>query len=387
MSLSQIDQRPAADRPDPPAGLVSRAQPSTARPANTHGRKGPAWWRWLRRGIEVSLVSAGVYALYNQRHQVAQASHLLAHLHWPWVGAAMGTEIASMVCFARLQRWLLRAGGADLGLGAMVEITLAGNAMSVSLPGGAAWSASFAFEQLRRRGAERTLAVWVILVAGALSSFALFVLGVAGIEEAGSVGPAAGLRLPALAVAAIPVVVAALAVVARHSRRARRAGLAAWDHLRRDLPHGERVSGALASLGTRLRAVQPRRRDWAGSFGLALLNWAYDGATLAFSMLALGFAIPWRGLLVAYTLAQLSASLPITPGGIGVVEGSLSFALIAYGLPAKQAVAAALLYRIISFWGLVPVGWGSWGWLALQQRRRPEHPHHPWAWHHGAPAH
>jgi hypothetical protein len=88
-------------------------------------------------------------------------------------------------------------------------------------------------------------------------------------------------------------------------------------------------------------------------------------------------------VLVAYALAQISATLPITPGGIGVVEGSLTFALIAYGQDPTQAVAIVLLYRIVSFWGVVPLGWASWAYLGLQQRRgRRRGKHHPWAIHH-----
>lgn len=333
-------------------------------------------------------MAGGVYALFDERHQVSQAASLLTHLSWPWVAGAAGAEMASMIVFARLQRWLLRAGGAELGLGPMVEITLAGNSMSVSLPGGAVWSASFAFEQLRRRGADRTLAVWVVLAAGALSSFALFVLLVVGVWWAGSRGPAADFRFPALGLAAVPIVVVAATVAVRHQPAARRAGATVLMAAERHLPKGAEVAASLRAVGQRLEAVQPRGRDWAASFGLALLNWLYDATCLTFCLTALGVAIPWRGLLVAYGLAQIGASLPITPGGIGVVEGSLSVALIAYGLHPQQAVATVLLYRIISFWALVPIGWGAWGWLELLARRQ-DHPerHHPWAWHHGTPAH
>src|SRR5207248_3103906 len=67
----------------------------------------------------------------------------------------------------------------------------------------------------------------------------------------------------------------------------------------------------------------------------------------------------------------------------GIVEGSLTFALIAYGQSASEAVAIVLLYRIVSFWGVVPLGWLSWAYLALQQRRGRRHgKHHPWAIHH-----
>ena len=63
------------------------------------------------------------------------------------------------------------------------------------------------------------------------------------------------------------------------------------------------------------------------------------------------------------------AALPISAGGIGVVEGTLSVLLIAYKMPAATAIAGVMVYRIISFWILVPVGWGAVGLLLAMQRR------------------
>jgi uncharacterized membrane protein YbhN (UPF0104 family) len=51
-----------------------------------------------------------------------------------------------------------------------------------------------------------------------------------------------------------------------------------------------------------------------------------------------------------------------------VVEGSLTVALVTFGGAQDSTVAAVLLYRLISFWLLLPVGWGSWGAMALAGR-------------------
>ncbi|MGH9069195.1 MAG: lysylphosphatidylglycerol synthase transmembrane domain-containing protein [Acidimicrobiales bacterium] len=387
--------RDPADRPCSPTAEAEHRHLGAVTPPRRRSAlvaRGLAAWRWARRGLAVGLLGAGLFALYDERRQVSRAASLLTDLNWPWVAAGAGAEIASMVVFARLQRFLLRAGGADIGLGSMVEITLAGNALSVSVPGGAVWSASFTFEQLRRRGADRALAVWVLLSAGALASFGLFLLLATGVWIAGPVGPAADFRLPALGLASIPLVVATIALATRHSRTVHRAGSALLAAAEHRLPHGGQAATALGSLTVRLRAVQPGAGDWLGGLSLALLNWAFDATCLAACLAALGVHVPWRGLLVAYGLAQVGASLPVTPGGLGVVEGSLSFALMAYGVDAGQAVAVVLLYRILSFWALVPIGWGAWGRLEIEARRQDRAgrdrvgPRRNWAWFQGRPA-
>jgi hypothetical protein len=95
----------------------------------------------------------------------------------------------------------------------------------------------------------------------------------------------------------------------------------------------------------------------------------FDCACFAFMFLAVGAPLPWKGLLLAYGAGQLAATLPITPGGLGVVEGSITIALELFGGAHNSTTAAVLLYRLISFWLVLLVGWSLWGVLALQVRR------------------
>lgn len=357
----------AAPPVDPRAGAHTAPNGPTERLGRAGGIR---WWWWRRRGrwLRWPLVAVGVVlaarAVAGRGGELARAGRLLAHPRPAWVGLAVLFEAGSMVVFARLQRWLLRCGGVRLSLAAMVEITLAANALSLSLPAGVAWSGFWAFGQLRRRGADRALAGWVILVAGAVASYALFCLLVVGTWAAGESGPLAPARWPVTALAAAPLL-AALAATARHlgpRRPPQPGGTSRWT---RPGPLG-RSPGALAR---RLRLVRPGFRGWAEAGGLGLLNWIYDAACLAACVAAVGQRIPWRGLLVAYALAQVAASLPITPGGLGVVEASLAALLVTYGMSGPGALAAVAAYRIISFWAVVPLGWASWVFVERTGRR------------------
>lgn len=51
--------------------------------------------------------------------------------------------------------------------------------------------------------------------------------------------------------------------------------------------------------------------------------------------------------MLAYCAGQIAGSLPVTSGGLGVVEGSLTLALVAFGGDQTITLAAVLLYRII----------------------------------------
>jgi uncharacterized protein (TIRG00374 family) len=107
---------------------------------------------------------------------------------------------------------------------------------------------------------------------------------------------------------------------------------------------------------------------------MGLASWLGDMACLIISFIAVGAAVPWRGLILAYGAGQLAAALPVTPGGLGAVEGSLTLALVTFGGAQASTVAAVLVYRLISFWLVLPIGWGSWLVMALHGRRRRRAP-------------
>lgn len=341
----------------------------------------PRWQVLGKRVFTLGIIGGAVWAGYDHRSEVSAAGSMLSHLQVGWLLLAIAFEIGSMIVFARMQRWLLRAGGVHVPLGTMVEIALAGNAMSTSLPGGPAWSATWAFGQLRRRGANRTLAGWVIVVAGALSSFAVFVIVAAGAFVAGNSGPFAHLRWLAGVLAAIPIVVAVGLEAARHSSRVDMSFAELWKAVSARLRPARAVGRLVARTSKNLGLVRPGLAGWAEAFGLALANWLYDAATLVACIEALGVRVPWHAILIIYGFTQISASLPITPGGLGVVEASMAALLVAYGTPSTTALAVVLLYRIVSFWGLVPIGWAVWFGLELANRGGVRHRSHPWATH------
>ena len=78
---------------------------------------------------------------------------------------------------------------------------------------------------------------------------------------------------------------------------------------------------------------------------------------LAASIVAVGAAVPWRGLLFAYGVGTAAGSVGVIPGGLGVVEAALALSLMGAGVRHPLALAAVLVYRLISFWMVIAVGW------------------------------
>jgi uncharacterized membrane protein YbhN (UPF0104 family) len=273
-------------------------------------------------------------------------------LSWEWALALAGVAALNVLTFA--PPWLVLLPG--LRFWPTLMMTQAATALAIVVPGGAAVGIASAFGMLRRRGfqvgavarAVTLVSLWNQLVNLAYPIAALFVLTVAG-EETAVLATAAF-----VGVAILVVAVAALALVLSSGRMAAEIGNAA-------------ARGA-DWVGTRLRRDPVR---WGGaSFerfrgdaaGLLRTRWhALTLATLAGSLTVFAvLLVSLRALEVpaqdvsapeafaAWSLARLLGSFPITPGGIGIVELSLTATLIGFGGGNAGVVAAVLVYRFLT---------------------------------------
>ena len=114
----------------------------------------------------------------------------------------------------------------------------------------------------------------------------------------------------------------------------------------------------------RIRAVLGKR--WKAALLLSSGRLAFDFGTLLACIRATGVKPNPSLVLLAYAVAGLLALIPITPGGLGIVEAGLSALLILAGVPGVDAVVATLAYRIISYW--LPILVGPFAYLAFRLR-------------------
>jgi uncharacterized membrane protein YbhN (UPF0104 family) len=96
---------------------------------------------------------------------------VLGHLQWSWIPAAVTLELTSLAALAGVQRRLLVAGRASVGMRPMLATTFAANAVSVSVPlAGPELGTLFTFRRLTQQGADATLASWSLLAGGLIST-------------------------------------------------------------------------------------------------------------------------------------------------------------------------------------------------------------------------
>jgi putative heme transporter len=316
--------------------------------------------------LGVAVVALAAWVLSSHTDELSGLGGVLRRLNWWWLTASVGAELLSFVSFAAMQFGLLGFGGLRAPAGSLLKTTFAAQALANSFPGGNAVSAVYSFRWYRRFGAGNTLATWAIAGTVIASIVSLALVAALGLGLAAEQGASLDLVPAIVGVLVITVAIGTLFVYERPLLWTTDK-LIGWCRALTGRPSPTTE----ARINKSFRWTSSVHLEWRQVLSTVVLgtgNWLFDCACFAMMFPAIGAPVPWKGLLLAYGAGQLATSLPITPGGLGVVEGSITIALVAFGGAESTTVDAVLIYRFISFWLVLFVGWALWGELALEVR-------------------
>ena len=314
---------------------------------------------WLRRAALAALLVLFAVELKLGWPSLSAALRQLHTAHPGWLAAAMAAELVAMGAYARMQRRLLRSAGLRVPLHRHLALAFAAHSLNETLPGGPAFSIRFNFQQMRRFGATPAVASWSLALSGVLSSTALAAVAVTGAIASG--GAPSWSRLAVLLTVAV-LLGYGVRSAARHPERLEpliRAGLAPLNRLRHRA--GDEGLDRIRAFVTQLGAVRLTLGHGAAAAGFALLNWALDAAGLWMCLRAVTDQPVGAGpLLLAFSAAMAAGTLTIVPGGLGVVDSALILGLVTGGIGTPAAIAAVVLYRIVTLGFIIGAGWITW---------------------------
>jgi putative heme transporter len=289
----------------------------------------------VRAVLGIATVAVVLFAAHDMRSSIPSLDQI-RHPNPVWLLIGVLSEFGALVAYALIVQAVLAVWNVSGRTTALLRATLGGIAMGASLPAGQAVSLTYWYRQLRREGAQPRLAAFALAAAGAAGVVSLVVLLVLGVAVAGDAGPLAGARIPILA--------AGGALIALRVALRRRLGRLARKVLSRfslEVPEESTFGRSrLAAIGV-----------------YAYLNWLLDLGSLVASLAAMHASVPLQSVLLVYALSEIVANLPLLPGGGGTVEISLILGFAAFGQTSGKVVGGVLLFRLISCWGLVPIGW------------------------------
>ena len=283
---------------------------------------------------------------------------VLSRLH-PWLYASAAALIACQLTLMGVRWWyLLRFQQVPLGLGAVVRIMFVGHFFNFFLPGSTGGDLVRAY-LVTRRTARRTVAVATVLLDRfvGLSGMALL----AGAMTLATWGDPRTQRAAAAVGVTVAVLLAAGAVL--FSRTV--AKLLRLDRLIDRLPRRQNFRIAVDTLQRLPRSPRAAAVVGAMTVGVHLLL----AAAVACMGRALGLPAEWHLYFLFVPVIYILAAVPVSIGGLGVVEG-LYVLFLAAGTDADRSpiLALALLARVTPMVLALP---GLIFWLAERSRRGP----------------
>jgi uncharacterized protein (TIRG00374 family) len=299
----------------------------------------------------VLLVGVGVAVAYVGGAAAAGVGEALGELTGaavlPLLGAAAAQALVTLL-WPQVHRASVRAVGADVAYTSALNVSLSAFTLSHTMPGGGAVGAAVAINRLRSYGVTGPAAAASVSLTGLLSVTTVAGLGAAGIAAAVVSGdlPDGALWAALLALLVLVGIVAGIVAVLRSPSA------------------GDRIVNAVG----RLPKLEDRVEEWRGSLrgvtedppssgelarivGWSALKWTADIVSLALVFVAFGQTPRLTILLVGFGVSQLAAAIPVTPGGVGFVEGGMVAAFVALGSPASFATTVVLTYRLFETWG------------------------------------
>ena len=275
----------------------------------------------------------------------------------PWLTAVgFALQVAALWCYSVMTHVALADEGRKIGMGRLFRIQLVTRAVSSTVPGGAAAGPAVGYRLLAAAGISGRNASAALASGSAASAFVLnLLLWVALVVSVPLYGFNAWYAAAALLGIVLMLTVAygfvaiidGSPIVERPVRFvARRIGANADDVTASIRSFGEQVESLLND-----RPLVVRLSSWAAA------NWLLDALSLWVFLRAFDVSMSPVGLMVAFGVANVIAVVPISPGGVGIVEWAYIPMLVTFGATFEQATIAVVSYRVAQF--LFPIALGS----------------------------
>jgi uncharacterized protein (TIRG00374 family) len=281
--------------------------------------------------------------------------YLLGSLNVWWMIAGLILEGLSLFCYALLNRVLLPPEGRP-SLSRLFRIDLSAAAVAHVIPAGTLGSAGIGYQLFTAEGVDGTDVGVMMATKGMGSTVVLNVL--LWIALVISI-PLSGFR-PVYATVAIVgavvlgIVAALILGVTRGAKRAARILYAIGQRI--PGVGGEKMEQFALRAASSIRDLGSNPEVLTWSLTWAALNWLLDAASLWCFVAAFGgFANP-VGLFAAYGIANVIGAIPITPGGLGIIDTVTPVLLVSFGLTRSVATLGVLAWRLVNFWLPIPTG-------------------------------
>jgi hypothetical protein len=295
------------------------------------------------------------YLVLPQVAGTRKALHLVSQVKPIYLLAGVVLEAAALVAYSMMTRVVLPPESSP-GLWTILRIQLTTLSVSHCVPAGSAAGSSLGYRLLTLAGAGKAdvgLAMGLQAIGSAVILNLIFLLSLIVSIPVWGFSPlyvTTGIVGMILTI----VFVAAVLLLTRGRRFFDSLIDRAAQHI--SFLDAEAAHAVSERYAVRLHELGADRRLTAKASFWATANWLLDAASLYVFVGAFGHWVNPDGLIVSFTIAHVLSVVPITPGGLGVVEATLTSTLVGFGTPRGIAILGVIGYRLVQFWLPIPVG-------------------------------
>ncbi len=258
-------------------------------------------------------------------------------------------QLMALLCYSLLTKAALGEAGHQITRLRLFRIQMSTKALSNIVPGGSAAGPALGYRLMTLSGVDGPSAGFALATSGLVSAVVLNLLlwfglivsiPIRGVNKGYGVAALAGI---------IVMLIAALLVLGLMDGQGRAEKALRWIARKVQL-NEDRAGAAVRQVALRLDDLATDRHLLVRVAAWALANWLFDAASLWVFLRAFGVSLDPDALIIAFGVVNVLQVIPITPGGLGIVEGAYALQLAAFGVPKTVATLGVASYRIGQYW-------------------------------------
>ncbi len=309
-----------------------------------------SWLTWI-------VLVLGTWALVAYFHDIQQVTHTVLKLRWQFIGLAIAIQLLSYLVYASVYQAAFQTVSIKSKLPQLFVIYLESLLSSIVIPGGTiAFFLRFVkrTEQSSSRGA---VALFFVRVADLVSFCCLFALGIIYLALTERLERFEIISAFIVFLITLIVIYGLIAAAYRSHWLERLLHLIAkplnwlWQHIKKkDLVSIDRLSGISDQFGQGARETLNNTSASTRTLLLAFTSHLLDLLTVLVLFMSFHATPSFGVLLSGFVIGLLFSIIPITPQGVGTVEGAMILAYSHLGVKLGLATLITIAFRGLSFW-------------------------------------
>ncbi len=330
----------------------------TSDPSDSSGP--PAWRRWLSWGLAAAVVVGVFVVILPQVSDMAEVWDTIRGVGAPALAALLLATMWNQVTY-----WLVAVAALPgLSLGKAAVMNLSSTAVANTVPAGGGVGVGLTAAILGSWDFTPAEIGRYVVVTGIWNNFVKLGMPIVALGLLAASGDATDQLVLTSAIGIVVLVasIAGLVGLLRSERVARTIGRTV-----------ESVAGRLArlvrrdgptGLGDRAAAFREDSRELLDARWHWLTLATVVGHTSLFLVLLITLRVvgiepddlTWVEALAGFAFARLITAIPVTPGGVGLIELGYVGVYTQFGAPENAVVAAVLVFRMVSYLLPIPLG-------------------------------